>query len=74
MDRYDAEIEVTTTGEYAEHGEVKVVMYDEQATALVNLLSRPSIRAALDTDENVGPDEFAALISLLDALKGRRTA
>lgn len=74
MDRHSAEIEVTTTGEYAEHGEVKVVMYDEQATALVSLLSRPSIRAALDADESVESGEFAALISLVDALKGRRTA
>jgi hypothetical protein len=74
MDRYDAEIEVTTTGEYAEHGEVKVVMYDEQATALANLLSRPSIRAALDADESVEAGELGALFSLVDALKGRRPA
>jgi hypothetical protein len=72
MNRHGAEIEVTTTGEYAEHGEVKVVMYDEQATALANLLTRPSLRAALDADESISGDEFAALISLIDALKGRR--
>ena len=38
MNKLNADIEVTTTGEYADNDEVKIVMYTQQADALAGLL------------------------------------
>jgi hypothetical protein len=38
MNRLNADVEVTADGEYAEHDEVKIVIYNEQADALAEML------------------------------------
>lgn len=45
-------IDITTIGEYAEHGEIKIVMYREQLAKLVEMLDRAAVGRAVRYDSD----------------------